>query len=63
MEKVVKNTSNIEANRTDLGEIKSDIKTIMNILRGKDRFAIATMATSIITLITIAVTIIIAVVS
>ena len=58
MERVIHNEGAIENNTSDVCEIKNDIKTIMNILRNKDKFAMATMVTSMVTLITIAATII-----
>ena len=58
MERVIHNEGAINSNTDDVCEIKGDIKTIMNLLRNKDRFTIATMVSSFVTLLTIAVTII-----
>ena len=53
MERVVHNEGSISSNKDDVGEIKTDIKAIMNILRTKDKVMIATLVSSIVTVITL----------
>jgi|LGVE01.1.fsa_nt_gb hypothetical protein len=53
MERVIHNEGSIGANKDDVGEIKTDIKAIMNILRTKDKVMIATLVSSIVTVITL----------
>jgi len=59
MERVIHNEGNIENNKDDVGEIKDDVKTIMKILRNKNQLMIGTLVTGIITVLTLAVTIIV----